>query len=86
MAIIISITKAVKVDIAAFTYNVGNSVTIRLNQYDSNGNVLLDQIVKRIEGDELAELLSDRPAWAPTKPAGVFRLSDLLAFLQEKGL
>lgn len=61
----------------------GNWVRVRVKVTNSDGVEIpmQGQTVFSIEGDNLTELLSEKPSWSPDKPAGTYANDDLWHFI-----
>lgn len=57
------------------------SVEVTMQDYEGSVSVKGSATSYSFRGSDYEELLSEYPVWAPTKPAGVFRPSDIFAYL-----
>ena len=82
--------RTITVQIASFNHQKGQSVLVILSKgsVGEAGNFIpapmtgFDPAMTQvIDGDNYTDLMSDRPSWAPNKPAGTFREDDLWQFI-----
>lgn len=73
-------------DIISLTEYPGRLVRFNVGPVDGNGNLLSPERVEghELSGDDFAELVSENPEWAPSKPAGTYRNEDLWVFVDRK--
>lgn len=70
-------------DIRAVEEYPGTLVRVMTGIVDDSGVFLVPQQFStyEIKDDDLAELMSESPAWAPGKPADTYRNEDLWVFI-----